>query len=207
MSFLLLSLAFVTCKSADNDFSLSGKEKAQILSQRAKELFYGPNGRVSTSLDSVPDITGALEAIDSAISCDPGNALYYYQKSDYLQFAHQEENLRKVLRKILLLDKSSLPATEALGKSFARTGETDSAKRYLGKAIELWREKREPGLAPSFVDSAYVAHFECYITEDRDAAIRKIKESADTSSLSESEKKRFRQILEDFDLNQSWIGQ
>lgn len=133
--------------------------------------------------------------------------MYYYQKSDYLQFAHQEENLRKVLREILLLDKSSLPATEALGKSFARTGETDSAKRYLGKAIELWREKREPGLAPSFVDSAYVAHFECYITGDRSAAIRKIKESADTSSLSECEKNRFRQILEDFDLNQSWIDQ
>ncbi len=205
---LLLSLALTACKSTDNDFKLSDKEKAHILSERAHELFYGPDGRVSISPDSIPDIiTKVLEIVDSAISYDPENVLYYYQKSGFLQTTYQEESLKKALREILLLDEDQLPATEALGKSFARTGETDSAKLYFGKAIELWRKQRTPGLAPSFVDSAYVAHFECYITADREAAIRKIKESADTSSLSESEKKRLRQILEDFDLDQSWIGQ
>ena len=113
------------------------------------------------------------------------------------------EALSKVSRQLIALgeDKnSSIP--EKLGKYFARQGETDSAKYYYRKAIELWRKERTPGLAPAFVDSAYIAHLECYITGDREAAIRKITESADTSLLSESEKTRFKQVLDDFDLDQ-----
>ena len=52
------------------------------------------------------------------------------------------------------------------------------------------------------MDSAYVAQLDCYITGDKQAAIRKIIESVDTSLLSESEKTRFKQVLDDFDLNQ-----
>ena len=204
---LLLSFAFATCKNAGADLKLSDKEKAHILSERAHDLFYGPDGRVNISPDSIPNITKVLEIVDSAISYDPGNVLYYYQKSGYLQTTYQEESLKKILREILLLDEDQLPATEALGKSFARTGETDSAKRYFGKAIELWRKQRTPGLAPAFVDSAYVAHFEYYITGDKAAALRKIRDRADTSRLTEREKTRLGQILEDFDLDQSWIDQ
>ena len=55
------------------------------------------------------------------------------------------------------------------------------------------------------MDSAHVALYECYITSDREAAIRKIKQSADTARMSESEKVRLRQVIEDFDMNLAWI--
>ena len=154
-------------------------------------------------LDTLPDITPVLEKIDSAIALDPENKRYYYQKADYLDIVEDVEALSKVSRQLIGLgeDKnSSIP--EKLGKCFARQGETDSARYYYRKAIELWRKERTPGLAPAFVDSAYIAHMECYIAGDRETAIRKIAESADTSLLSESEKTRLRQVLDDFDLDQ-----
>ena len=113
--------------------------------------------------------------------------------------------MRNVLREILARNGEDLSAVELLGKSFARTGERDSAKFYLGRAIELWRKNRVSSLAPAFVDSAYVALYECYITGDRKAAIRKIKQSADTARMSESEKVRLRQVIEDFDMNLAWL--
>lgn len=199
LALLSLAAAFTACKEQKPDFS--DKEKAKILSSKAYKLFWGPDNGMK--LDTLPDITPVLEKIDSAIALDPENWRYYYQKADYLNTVEDVEALSKVFRQLIALgeDKSSfIPNT--LGMCFARQGETDSAKHYYRKAIELLRKERTPGLAPAFVDSAYIAHLECYITGDREAAIRKIEESADTTRLSESEKTRLRQILEDFDLNQ-----
>lgn len=141
----------------------------------------------------------------AAISYDPENTQYRYKKVLYLKGTYQEESMRNVLREILARNGEDLSAVELLGKSFARTGERDSAKFYLGRAIELWRKNRVSSLAPAFVDSAYVALYECYITGDREAAIRKIKQSADTARMSESEKVRLRQVIEDFDMNLAWL--
>lgn len=196
---LSLVLAFTACKEKESNFS--DKEKAKALSSDAYDLFWGADKTIE--LDALPDITPVLEMIDSAIALDPQNRRYYYQKADYLNTVEDVGALSKVFRQLIALgeDKTSfIPGT--LGQCFARQGETDSAKYYYRKAIELWRKERIPGLAPAFVDSAYIAHLECYITGDREAAIRKIRKSADNSRLSESEKIRLRQILEDFDLNQ-----
>lgn len=196
---LSLLFAFTSCKGKEN--VPDDKEKAAALSRSAYDLFWGADKTIP--LDTLPDIAPALEKIDSAIALDPENRRYYYQKAQYLDEAEDAEGLSMVSRQLIALgeDKnSSIP--ETLGKCFARQGRTDSAKHYYGIAIELWRKERTPGLAPAFVDSAYVAHLECYITGDRETAIRKIIESVDTSLLSESEKTRFKQVLDDFDLNQ-----
>ena len=203
--FILSAGAFAACREQGDDLDLSDKERAYVLAYRADELFYGEEGRLVTSPDSSPDITRVLAAIDAAISYDPENTLYRYKKVLYLKGTYQEESMRNVLREILARNGEDLSAVELLGKSFARTGERDSAKVYLDRAIELWRKNRVSSLAPAFVDSAHVALYECYITGDREAAIRKIEQSADTARMSESEKVRLRQVIEDFDMNLDWL--
>lgn len=202
-STILLSVAFifVSCQEENNGLRSPEREKAEAWAQAARELFWGEDRTLN--LDTLPDVTPVVAMMDSAIALDPQNRQYYYQKAEYLALAEEVDALSAVFRQLAALGEDKTPfLPETLGQCFARRGETDSAKYYYTRAIELRRKERTPGLSSAFVDSAYIAHLEYYITGDRMAALRKIEQSAGATPLTESEKEHLEQILRDFDLDQ-----
>lgn len=205
MSFFPLAIILSLCSACNTNGSyvrLSDKEKAMVLSVRADSVFWGPESRFLYETPS--DVAAALSLIDSAIALDPENKSYYYKKAGYLEVSGLADELSWVTRQIAEMEGGeNYTLTANLGRCFARNGRTDSAKHYYRKTISLCRKYTGNETENAYMDSAYIAHLECYITGERDAAIRKIKESADTSSMNETDKKHFKQILDDFDLSQN----
>lgn len=205
MSFFPLAIILSLCSACLTNGSyvlLSDKEKAMVLSVRADSVFWGPESQFLYETPS--DVAAALSLIDSAIALDPENKSYYYKKAGYLEVSGLADELSWVTRQIAEMEcGENYTLTANLGRCFARNGQTDSAKHYYRQTISLCRKYTGNETENAYMDSAYIAHLECYITGGRDAAIRKIKESADTSSMSEDDKRHFKQILDDFDLSQN----
>lgn len=198
---IILSLCSA-CITNGSYVRLSDKEKAMVLSVRADSVFWGPESQFLYETPS--DVAAALSLIDSAIALDPENKSYYYKKAGYLDVSGLADELSRVTRQLSEMEgNENYTLTANLGKCFARNGQTDSAKHYYRQTISLCRKCAENEVENAYIDSAYIAHLECYITGQRDHAIRKIKESADTSSMSEDDKRHFKQILDDFDLSQN----
>lgn len=203
LSVFLVPLLFSACTDENRGFALSDREKALVLSVRADTLFWGAAAEID--FDTVIDLSPALEKIDEAISLDPQNRQYYHKKAQYLEIAGRSDELSRVVRQLTAMGETgNYTILASLGRCFARQGQVDSARHYYRETLRLCRQNAFPDPETAYVDSAYAAHLEYYITGDREAALRKIRESADTLRMSEEHKSHLRQILADFDADQSF---
>lgn len=202
---ILAGLIFLACgcKRHNDSFPLTDLEKAQVLANRAGDLWF--EKYPVFSYDSVPDISPVLTIIDSAIAYAPGEIRFYNQKAGYLEASMQNDDLKKVLHKILSLKPDDLDAIYHLGMCLDRLGNADSARYYYRKAINISRRTNLPNDEHAYLDTIYAARLEYFITGNREAAIRKIKESADTAKMSADNKKLFIRLLENFDVENALL--
>ena len=184
------------CKGEKDSFVLTDLEKAQVLSGRANDLWF--EKYPVFSYDSVPDISPVLHIIDSAIAYAPEEIRFYNQKAGYLEAAMRNDELKKTLHKILFINPDDLDAISRLGMCLDRLGDADSARYYYRKTIGLARQSNSNN-ENTYLDSIYIARLEYFITGDKEAALEKIRESADTLKMSEEHKKLFTRLLKDFD--------
>lgn len=203
LSVFLVPLLFSACTDENRGFALSDREKALVLSVRADTLFWGAAAEID--FDTVIDLSPALEKIDEAFRS--------IRRTDNITIKSSSTWKSPDVRMNCPASCGNSPrwGKRAIIPSWHRlAGALPAKARWIRPGTITGKRSGYAGRTPfptretAYVDSAYVAHLEYYITGDREAALRKIRESADTLRMSEEHKSHLRQILADFDADQSF---